>query len=453
VTNPGKKGAYVDYDDPFEAIFALNVGDFVAEDFLSKDLLERISSKINVSPEEKYKRLKEQLQELISIYSIDNTLNLLGFEGEEGFVVYDSIAITIANMIGMDCCNIFLKPDILPLLKTTTSKELVLFGTSCKDKSRDTGFGFGEISPLTQAYREKQTIQIKNIKMNPYWKPRNVLGEKEIVSLLSVPMHSGQTAIGIINLYSNEEKEIPQANINLIESIAAIFSVSIRLQDLMDEANELIKDEGASSSDMTRVRAQLTGSIGDLGIEQQRFVEALAGAVDAKSDFTKEHSRKVAELARYISLEMNLNEKTIDLIYYAGLLQNIGKIMIPGELFSKKESLTEEDWKKLQDHPNVGVNLLMKVNFLSEVVPYINYYRERWDGKGQPEGLEGMSIPLGSRIIAVADAYQAMVSERAYRNPMTEDQAIKVMKKEAGTKWDPAVVDALISYISQKKIK
>jgi HD-GYP domain-containing protein (c-di-GMP phosphodiesterase class II) len=449
VSNPGKRDVSVEYDDPFEAIFALNVGDFVAEDFLSKDLLEKISSKINASPEEKYQRLKNQLSELISIYSIGNTLNLLGFEGEEGFVVYDSIAVTIANMLDMHCCNIFLKPDILPLLKKDINKQLILFGTSHSEKNREYGYSFGDQSILTKSYRTGEKVLIKNIKMDPYWRPSDHLDEKKMVTFLSVPMLSGQNSIGLINLYSYEEKEIPQELIELIESIAAIFAVSIRLQDLMDEATELLEDQEASTNDMTRVRAHLTGSIGDLGVAQQLFVEALAAAVDAKSSYTREHSRNVANMAREISLEMNLNEKTIDLIYYAGLLQNIGKIMIPNELFSKKESLTDADWKKLQDHPNIGVDLLMKVNFLSEVVPYINYYRERWDGKGQPEGLEGMSIPLGSRIIAVADAYQAMVSDRAYRDSMTEDQALRVMKEEAGTKWDPVVVDALISRISR----
>lgn len=441
--DPGKNDISVDYIDPFEAIFALNVGDFVAEDFLSKDLLEKISSKINTTPEEKANRLKEQLVELISIYSIDNTLNLLGFEGEEGFIVYDSIAVTIGQMVSMDCCNIFLKPDLLPLLHSETAKELVLFGTSSADKARDFGYAYGDSNIQTKAYREKKTVIIPNVKKELYWRAAKVLDESKTVTFISVPMLFGNIAIGIINLYSFEEKQVPDENIKLLEAIAGIFSASIKLQDLMDEAKELIETEDSSISDLTRLRAQLTSSIGDLGVEQQNFVESLACAVDAKSAYTREHSQKVADLARELSRQMNLNEKTIDLIYYAGLLQNIGKIIIPNDIFSKTH-LTEEDWKKLQEHPNVGVDLLMKVNFLSEVVPYINYYRERWDGKGLPEGLEGMSIPFGSRVIAVADAFQAMVSARVYREPMTNEQALRVMQEEAGKKWDPQVVKALV---------
>ena len=86
----------------------------------------------------------------------------------------------------------------------------------------------------------------------------------------------------------------------------------------------------------------------------------------------------------------------------------------------------------------------MSINFLSEVIPYIHYHKERWDGKGLPEGLRGNSIPLGSRIIAVADAFTAMTTDRAYRDAMDEEKALNIIKEEAGIKWDPVVVDALM---------
>ena len=92
----------------------------------------------------------------------------------------------------------------------------------------------------------------------------------------------------------------------------------------------------------------------------------------------------------------------------------------------------------------------MSINFLSEVVPYINYHKERWDGTGEPEGLKGMSIPLGCRIIAVADAYCAMTTERKYRSAMDNQKALEILKSEAGTKWDPQMVDYLIDLKSQK---
>lgn len=118
-------------------------------------------------------------------------------------------------------------------------------------------------------------------------------------------------------------------------------------------------------------------------------------------------------------------------------------------MFTNKGKLSKEEWEKLQNHPNVGVNLLMNINFLSEVIPYIHNHREGWDGRGEPEGLKGQSIPFGSRIIAVADAYTAMTSDRSYRGAMLAYEALEVMKSETGVKWDLDVVNALFEVLEQ----
>lgn len=130
-------------------------------------------------------------------------------------------------------------------------------------------------------------------------------------------------------------------------------------------------------------------------------------------------------------------------------MQNIGKITIPEELFNKKEKLSKEDWETLQNHPNIGVSLLMSINFLSEVIPYIHYHKERWDGKGEPEGLKGQSIPFGSRIIALADAYSALREERPYRQALSKEEALKIIKEEAAIKWDPDLVNILESLLAK----
>ena len=92
----------------------------------------------------------------------------------------------------------------------------------------------------------------------------------------------------------------------------------------------------------------------------------------------------------------------------------------------------------------------MNINFLSEVIPYIHYHKERWDGGGEPEGLKGNSIPFGSRIIAVADAYTAMTSDRSYRSALSKEQALMILKEESGIKWDPNVINALFEVVNEK---
>ena len=194
---------------------------------------------------------------------------------------------------------------------------------------------------------------------------------------------------------------------------------------------------------MKSVRGELTALIGDLCDYQQEFVEKLAQAVDMKGQYKVSHSQNTADIARKICRELKLNEKTTDLIYYAGLLQNIGKIAVSEKLFNTKGKLSQKELKKIQANTNVGVHFLMNINFLSEVVPYITYRTERVDGSGEPEGLKGQSIPLGSRIIAVADAFSALTSDRPFRKALPVETALSIMKEEVGKKWDVVVVNAL----------
>lgn len=410
-------------NDPIEAIFALNMGDFLTEHLISNDLLK----KIDTSVKGKVERLKTQLSELISIYSLDNTLTLLGFDSEDECIIYSSIAKTVAQMLDADNCQIYLTPEFT---KNSEEKKLLMtMGFSNKENSKAERYINEENNPIVQSFLTCETIYIKNYK-------------EDVSTLLTVPMANNWGNVGVICVENKEAKDISAEYIHLLEITASLFVTSMRLQKLTEQTAVALNDEEATSIELRQLRTDLTASIGDLGDEQQQFVEALARAVDIKSK-SHEHSKNVAELAREIAEHIELNEKTLDLIYYAGLLHNIGQISMPEEIFSSKEKPSQETWNKLQNHPNMGVNLLMKINFLSEVIPYVHYHKERWDGNGTPEGLSGMSIPLGARIIAVADAYQAMNTQRAYRKELSQKEILDILKQESGTKWDPALVNAL----------
>lgn len=428
--------------DPIEAIFELNMGDFLTEYLISDDLL----NKINSSNHDKTEGLKKQLKELISVYSIDNTLNLLGFNNNDDFVIYNSIAKTTVNMLDIDACHIFLTNENTNLIDI--DNDLVLVGTSLDNSSeifkQNIGLKFENIDDIVvKSFLLNDNVTLKDLDKNEEWKPIKALEQDKAKSVVIVPMSSNSGKVGIIVLEMYEEKTLMKEFTELVEVTAKLFVTSMNLQKLVEETNNLLNDAETSPMEFRHIRTELTALIGDLSDEQQLFVEALARSVDAKSHYQNKHSLKVAELTERLCDYLQLNEKTKELIYYAGMLQNIGKITLPEELFTKKQKLSKEDWDKLQNHPNVGVSLLMKINFLSEVVPYVHYHKERWDGRGEPEGLSGNSIPLGSRIIAVSDAYVALTSDRAYRKAMDKQEAIEILKKEAGIKWDPIIVDAL----------
>lgn len=427
--------------DPMEAIFELNLGDFLTEHLISEDLAKKVSS----TAKDKIPRIKNQLKELISIYSMDKTLSLLGFSSDEDFVIYNSIAKTMTQMLDMDACHVYLAKENLK--SEEGKKDLTMVGTSLDnmglDKIHSFGYMLGEDCLQVKAFNEKKSFYLKNESELKSVKLEKELGQNKAKTMLIVPLTSNTGDAGVICIESYEEKEILEEYIRLVEMTSRIFVTSMNLQKLVEQTQMFIDDEDVTLSELTQQRTELTAIIGDISDEQQLFVEALADAADIKGHHEKEHCRKVADCARTIARYLELNEKTNDLIYYAGLLQNIGKIALSEDIFTKKEKLTNDEWQKLKNHPNVGVSLLMNINFLSEIIPYIHYHKERWDGQGEPEGLAGNSIPFGSRIIAVADAYQALISERPFREPLPKEKAINILKEEAGIKWDPIVVDAV----------
>ena len=393
---------YLVGEDPIEEMFALNLGDFIAENLISEDLAKKISTKAN-----KKERLQNQLKELIDIYSSKNTLCVLNFSTNEEQAIYKSISKSIVQMLEVESCKIYLTKD----------KKLTLVGNSTTETS--------ECNVKLDELMHQDIIQKEH--------------------LTYIPMRSSVMPAGVIEIKS--EKELDEDYLELIISIANLLGTTITLQGEVEHTNQLISDNSTSEIELKQQRAELTALIGDLCDYQQNFVESLANAVDRKGQYTVSHSRNTAKLARGICRKLGLNEKTTDLIYYAGLLQNIGKITLPEKIFATNGKLSSDELQKIKNHTNVGVNLLMNINFLSEVVPYITYQSERVDGSGTPEGLKGQSIPLGSRIIAVADAYSAMTSDRPFRKAMDSAKALEIITSETDTKWDKDVVNALQSVI------
>lgn len=433
--------------DPLEEIFALNLGDFISENLISKDL----AAKIGNSDKNKTLKLKNQLEELVSVYSMNNTLSVIGFNSKDDYIVYNSIAKTMTQIVENDACYVYLTKEFACGLDNVT-RDVVLAGASKdfeKDVfSQDIGFNLDEENePVIQALKNIQTINVPQDKLGGI-KKFTRLNEDEVTEYIVVPMHNNANVVGAFVLENYAGKTIKKDFIQLIESMAKLFGTSITLQRTINETNELIASETPELVELQHMRAELTALIGDLGDNQETFIKALAHAVDIKGQYSVAHSENTAELSRKLATELGLNEKTKDLIYYAGLLSNIGKIALPEELFSNRGKLSKEDWDKLKTYSNIGVNILMKINFLSEVVPYICYHKERYDGSGEPEGLARMSIPLGSRIIAVADAYSAMTSDRSFRKAMSKEQALTIMKQEAGVKWDPIIIDALYDVLN-----
>ena len=182
-------------------------------------------------------------------------------------------------------------------------------------------------------------------------------------------------------------------------------------------------------------------------------VKSLAAAVDAKDQYTKGHSDRVAEYAFDLGIAIKCDAELQNALGVAGLLHDLGKIGVPDEIFSKHGSLTTDERQVVQQHPNIGGNILKRAPQLETIMPAVLYHHERWDGKGYPEGLKGEQIPLIARIMGVADAFDAMTSDRAYRKAMTVEAALIELRNGAGKQFDPKLVESFINYYASQNKK
>ena len=171
-------------------------------------------------------------------------------------------------------------------------------------------------------------------------------------------------------------------------------------------------------------------------------VRALTSAIDAKDQYTCGHSDRVARLAVRLAEEMGRDRAEIHTIYLAGLLHDIGKIGIDDQVLRKPDKLTEAEYEHIKRHVVIGHKILRDLTKLGEVLPIVLHHHESWDGGGYPQNLVGTNIPMAARIVAVADSYDAMGSDRPYRKGMPDEKIDAIFRAGSGQQWDPDVVDA-----------
>lgn len=182
-----------------------------------------------------------------------------------------------------------------------------------------------------------------------------------------------------------------------------------------------------------------------------QIIYALAGAVDAKDEYTNGHSRRVADYAVQIAKRLGKDDAYREELYYMGLLHDVGKIGIPDEIIHKTTNLTEEEYNMIKEHPVIGYNILGTIRELPHLHIGARYHHERYDGTGYPDGLKGEQIPEQARILAVADSYDAMTSTRTYQGVKPQEYARNEILRGRGTQFDPVMADVMLEMIDEDK--
>jgi HD-GYP domain-containing protein (c-di-GMP phosphodiesterase class II) len=178
--------------------------------------------------------------------------------------------------------------------------------------------------------------------------------------------------------------------------------------------------------------------------------EALAAALEAKDSYTADHASSIADLAVDVGVEFGLDEEALRDLRYAAIFHDIGKIAIPDAILNKPGPLTAAELEVIKRHPIAGEQILAPVPFLEQVRRIVRHDHERWDGGGYPDGLKGRQIPIGARIVLVVDAFHAMVSDRSYRKGMSTESARVELRRNAGTQFDPDVVEGFLRVLDRR---
>jgi putative nucleotidyltransferase with HDIG domain len=226
-----------------------------------------------------------------------------------------------------------------------------------------------------------------------------------------------------------------------LEEVLVCVQRALQHRQLLLERKEYQHSLEVKVEERTRELAEKNEELERLFISA---IESIVLALQAKDEYTEGHSRRVSADAAAIARELSLSEEEVENIRLAALLHDIGKVGAKESILNKPGKLTQEEGNHIRSHPLVAASILEPITPLKDTIGYIKHVHEDYDGTGYPDGLTGEGIPLGARVIAVADVFDAMTSPRPYREAMTEDAVLDHLRSEAGRQFDPTVVEAFL---------
>jgi len=360
-----------------------------------------------------YADLEDRIGELHAIFEIDKAIT--------SAIELDTV---LQQIVQMSLALLGAKTSSIMLLDEE-SQELVIAASHGLSQEYLTkgNIKVGE-SIAGRVIQEGKPIAVYDIGSDPRHAYSEHARMEGLRSLLSVPLSLKDRVIGVLNLYTDEPHRFTPHEVNLFTSLASQAAIAIE-------------------------NARLFASLEEIYIE---VITALASAIDARDAYTHGHSQRVTEYAVALAEEMGLSTAEIDVVRNASILHDVGKIGIKERILKKPGRLTEEERREMEYHPFIGTRILQSVKLLEPVMPLVYHHHEWYDGSGYPDGLRGEAIPLGARIISVADAFESMTSDRPYRKALPLEEAIAELRRGSGKQFDPQVVQAFIRLVEKGKV-
>jgi len=271
-------------------------------------------------------------------------------------------------------------------------------------------------------FHNEKDIYFEDVRNDSRIPSTTSLGKQMVTSILGIPFPIVEPYRGILAVYFSHPRPLMQSEIEFVRESGRQGAIALHKAFRYDE--------------------RMFNAF-------RETIEGLVLALEAKDICTHGHSLNVATYASLTAREMGLDEKEADTIYHAGLLHDIGKIAMQDTILANLGNLQADDFETIKMHPTIGAKIIEPLSSLSDVAPFIRYHHERYDGSGYPEGLMADAIPLGARIIAVSDSFDAMTSDRPGTGTVGVKKAISILLEQAGTKFDPEVVRAFVRAIEK----
>jgi putative nucleotidyltransferase with HDIG domain len=258
------------------------------------------------------------------------------------------------------------------------------------------------------------------------------------------------------SLWSNEKAELEKFQAELFvplnakgEFVGILIVGPKRSSQPYTQDDKLILSALANQTAVAIANARLYDELEDTFVQT---ISALANAIDIRDTYTSSHSQRIAKWAAAIGRSLDFSPEDVRILYWGGLLHDIGKIGIPDKILMKTTKLNESEWEQIKKHTLLGASLVAPIKKISKVAPIIEYSHERYDGLGYPHGIKGYEIPIGARIISVVDSYSAMRDERPYKKPYSYEKAVGELKQNSGTMYDPNIVEAFINILETNEV-
>ncbi|MDA3936321.1 MAG: HD-GYP domain-containing protein [Actinomycetota bacterium] len=350
----------------------------------------------------------------------------------------DPLSSDSVDMIDEYIVQDLLETDIIAVKLWNTDRELV-YSSNAED---EIGTSYNDSSNVSSAL---EGVVVANIDRESHPESTNQYAEYgDLIEVYAPLLGADGETLGVFEIYvpyAIISPRVRDANLLILGIIVAgsliVYFTQIRM---MQNAARKLKDTEALVS---TVNDRLQGSLRSIEEGSLGTLQALISAVDAKDSYTARHSLGVTDYAVAIGRRMGLPHEEIIDLERASLLHDIGKIGVPESVLLKPTKLTTEDRRTIEEHSEMGAHIIESIPFLAGLVPIVRHHHERWDGSGYPAGLRGKEAPLMARILSVADAFDAMTSNRPYRSALNVSTARAELLRFRGIQFDPAVVDAL----------